>query len=55
MVRPSFYLTANTSTAVGLATTSAVLQGVLRKALESGLIDDPDRELVSFRIIQFTT
>jgi hypothetical protein len=47
MVCSSFYLSANTGTVVGLATTNAVLQGVLRNGLEFALRDEPNKDLVS--------
>ncbi|PVH69326.1 putative multidrug resistance protein fnx1 [Cadophora sp. DSE1049] len=42
MACSSFYMSANTGTVVGLASTNAVLQGTLRRGLEKRLVDYPD-------------
>jgi len=42
MACSSFYMSANTGTVIGLASTNAVLQGTLRRSLEISLVDHPD-------------
>jgi hypothetical protein len=49
-VGSSFYLSANTGTVVGLAATSAVLQGSLRRGLEIRLRNDPNKAAVSYKL-----
>jgi hypothetical protein len=51
----SFYMMANIGTAVGLATTSAIIQEVLKLGLHRNLKSYPDRDTVNFapeRIIE---
>lgn len=50
MVCSSFYLIANSGTAVGLAATSAVLQRTLRTGLERRLDGFPNMNYVGYQI-----
>jgi predicted MFS family arabinose efflux permease len=46
----SFYMMANIGTAVGLATTSAVIQEMLKRGLRRDLMSYPDRDVVGFAL-----